>query len=153
CPAQTTSAPPIAEPGFDLRLFRPAVDSKGLFAVNGTDILGAGDLSFGLVGDAGFGLLRAGRNGAPLVANQFSGYLSANVGIANVLVVGAQIPFHLIAGPGAGTPEVPQSGMLSGYAPSASGLSYQGLGDITVHAKLRWLRAEYFPVGLAVILQ
>ena len=34
--------------GFDLRLFRPAVDSKGLITLNGTDILGSGRFSFGL---------------------------------------------------------------------------------------------------------
>src|ERR1700683_702015 len=44
--------------GLDTHLFRPAIDSKGLFATNGSDILGAGDLSFGLVIDYGKDLLR-----------------------------------------------------------------------------------------------
>ena len=35
--------------GLDTHLFRPAMDSKGFFATNGSDILGKGDLSFGLV--------------------------------------------------------------------------------------------------------
>src|SRR5258706_14768350 len=43
--------------GWDLHLYRPAVDSKGLLSVNGTDILGANAFSFGLIIDAGFGLL------------------------------------------------------------------------------------------------
>src|SRR5688572_16154099 len=34
--------------GADTHLFRPAVDSKGFFSVNGSRILGAGDVSFGL---------------------------------------------------------------------------------------------------------
>src|SRR5215472_4866600 len=33
--------------GMDTHLFRPAVDSKGLFTTNGSDILGANDISFG----------------------------------------------------------------------------------------------------------
>jgi OmpA-OmpF porin, OOP family len=44
--------------GADTHLFRPAVDSKGFFSVNGTDILGAGDVSFGLVLDYGRNILR-----------------------------------------------------------------------------------------------
>src|SRR4051812_10554224 len=43
--------------GMDLHLFRPAVDSKGFFSVNGADILGSKDISFGLVLDYGHGLL------------------------------------------------------------------------------------------------
>jgi len=44
--------------GMDTHLFRPAVDSKGFFSVNGSDILGKGDISFGLVLDYGRNLLR-----------------------------------------------------------------------------------------------
>src|SRR5436190_1941092 len=44
--------------GINTRLFRPAVDSKGFFSVNGTDVIGKMDYAFGLVLDGGFGLLR-----------------------------------------------------------------------------------------------
>ncbi len=44
--------------GLDTHLFRPAVDSKGFFSVNGSDILGAKNLSFGLVLDYGRNLMR-----------------------------------------------------------------------------------------------
>jgi outer membrane protein OmpA-like peptidoglycan-associated protein len=44
--------------GADTHLFRPAVDSKGFFSVNGSDILGAGDVSFGLVLDYGRNIMR-----------------------------------------------------------------------------------------------
>ena len=37
--------------GLDTHLFRPAVDSKGFFHTNGSDILGENDISFGLVID------------------------------------------------------------------------------------------------------
>src|SRR5215813_4264847 len=43
--------------GADAHLFRPAVDSKGYISTNGTNILGDGDYSFGLVLDAGFGIM------------------------------------------------------------------------------------------------
>ncbi len=95
--------------GFDLHLFRHAVDSKGQFTVNGTDILGAGTTSFGLVVDWGRGLARQatllppngmmgmGTPGEPVVANMFSGVLHANVGIANFMIVGLQLPVHLVS--------------------------------------------------------
>ncbi len=44
--------------GMDTHLFRPAVDSKGFFSVNGSDILGAKNISFGLVLDYGRNLMR-----------------------------------------------------------------------------------------------
>jgi outer membrane protein OmpA-like peptidoglycan-associated protein len=47
--------------GMDTHLFRPAVDSKGFVTVNGSDILGDGDVSFGLVLDYGHNILRAAR--------------------------------------------------------------------------------------------
>ena len=50
--------------GFDSHLFRPAMDSKGLFSVNGSDILGANEVSFGLVIDYGHNLLRTSVQGA-----------------------------------------------------------------------------------------
>ena len=39
------------------------------------------------------------------------------------------------------------------FNPGTNPWARQGLGDIILHAKLRWLRAEYWPVGLAVVLQ
>lgn len=50
--------------GMDTHLYRPAVDSKGFFHVNGTDIIGAGDISFGMTLDWGHTLLRT-RNEDP----------------------------------------------------------------------------------------
>src|SRR6478752_9194277 len=56
--ASATRAPATNGDGMDTHLFRPAVDSKGFFSVNGSDILGAGNLSFGLVLDYGKNLMR-----------------------------------------------------------------------------------------------
>jgi hypothetical protein len=44
--------------GMDLHLFRPAVDTRGYFTVNGTEVMPHKEFSFGLVLDAGFGTLR-----------------------------------------------------------------------------------------------
>jgi OmpA-OmpF porin, OOP family len=44
--------------GLDTHLFRPAVDSKGFFSVNGTDVIGHNDFSFGMTLDWGHTLMR-----------------------------------------------------------------------------------------------
>ena len=150
--------------GYDLHLFRPAVDSKGQFSVNGTDILGAGDFSFGFVGDIGIGMLHNDQaTGNPaLVGTGFTGTLQANIGIGNVIALGLQVPIQVFSGDGRQQPTMMNPNNDSAnfrgisrslYNPNERGLAYQGLGDITVHAKLRWLRAEYFPVGLAILVQ
>ena len=56
--ASATRAPAANGDGMDTHLFRPAIDSKGFFSVNGSDILGAGNVSFGLVLDYGRNLMR-----------------------------------------------------------------------------------------------
>jgi len=43
--------------GFETHFFRPAIDSKGYISTNGTNILGAGDYSFGLVLDVGLSIM------------------------------------------------------------------------------------------------
>lgn len=148
--------------GFDLHLFRHALDSKGQFTVNGTDILGAGDPSFGLIVDWGRGLARRGSVlsagqtvpslDAPLVDNMFSGVFHANLGIANYLVVGLQLPVHLVDGPAySGSDRT--LGAIPGYSPQNGGLFFQGFGAFGLHAKLRLLRSERSNFGLALILQ
>jgi hypothetical protein len=46
--------------GMDVRMFRPAVDSKGFISLNGTSVLGDRDYSFGLVLDMGVGIFPIG---------------------------------------------------------------------------------------------
>src|SRR5688572_33055022 len=68
--AQTTGSGSRVGPrngdGMDTHLFRPAMDSKGFFSVNGSDILGRGDISFGLVLDYGRNILRTRSDRTPL---------------------------------------------------------------------------------------
>jgi outer membrane protein OmpA-like peptidoglycan-associated protein len=148
--------------GFDLHIFRHAVDSKGQFTVNGTDIIGSRSTSFGLIVDWGRGLARRGTlvnsmmgsaaGTEPLVGDMFSGVFHANVGIANFMVVGLQLPVHLVSGPGyTGGDTLIQP--LAGYTPQNGGLSFQGFGTASIHAKFRFLRSERTNFGLAFILQ
>ncbi|MCC7539522.1 MAG: OmpA family protein [Deltaproteobacteria bacterium] len=136
--------------GASFRLFRPAVDSKGQLTVEGTDILGHLDLSFGLVLDWGRGLYRdavlEGGNDdvTRVIDNQFTGTFHVNVGLWNHLVVGAQVPVHVLDGPA--------SVMNDGFAAPMDGLSHQGIGDLVLHAKWRILRSDQDPIGLAAIL-
>jgi OOP family OmpA-OmpF porin len=64
-PSYSQRAPGGVNEGADTHLFRPAVDSKGFFSVNGSDILGANDVSFGLILDYGRNILRTNDSGVP----------------------------------------------------------------------------------------
>ncbi|MEC7518265.1 MAG: OmpA family protein [Myxococcota bacterium] len=157
CVATPAAAQSRLTGGMDLRLLRPPVDSKGLLTLNGTDILGENALSFGLVLDGGFGLVPfegfvndgtvratdAARTGR-LVDAMVTGTLHANWGIANLLVVGAQLPVSVISGP-----DVTVPGQLEG----GGGLAYQGFGGVVLHGKIRLLRPDRDAFGLAASVQ
>jgi outer membrane protein OmpA-like peptidoglycan-associated protein len=156
----------VGDVGMDAHLFRPAVDSKGYISTNGTNILGDGDYSFGLVLDAGFGIMPMtgfvyGRRDTVdfdgddptgfeetdhLIDAAITGTLHFNYGIANTAVVGVQVPIMVLGGPNVMVPEI--------YNDTSSplGLDTQGFGNITLHGKLRMLRYEQHAVGLAGIL-
>lgn len=147
--------------GMDVHLFRPAVDSKGYISVNGTSILGDGDISFGLILDAGFGILPVkgfendkGTNFDDaeetdrLVDAAITGTLHFNYGIANTAVVGLQVPIMVITGPNVVLP-----GYYNDQSVSPQGLDSQGIGNLVLHGKVRLLRHESNPVGLAAIVQ
>jgi outer membrane protein OmpA-like peptidoglycan-associated protein len=144
--------------GFDTHLFRPAVDSKGFYTVNGSDILGANDFMFGLVLDYGGELLRVrdfGQKSSQLINHSFQGTGQFNYGIANVVQVGIQVPLNLMVGDAqvnnAGQPTVP---------PPAEGaqqwnttqVDSQTLGFVALHGKWRILRVER-GLGLAIVGQ
>ncbi len=145
--------------GLDLRLFRPAVDSRGLFAADGSDVLGSGALSFGLHLDAGFGLIpyggfvdEPGRSAGTrevthhLVDLAATGTLQANVGVPGSVVVGLQLPVQLLVGPDVVVPGVFND-------PASGGASFQGVSDLSLHVKWRVLRRSRAPVGLALVLR
>ena len=137
--------------GTDTHLFRPALDSKGLFATNGTDILGRNAFSFGLVLDYGNTLLRVkdlGQGSPELIKHSFQGTFQFNFGIANVLAVGLDIPVGLLANDAQVQPN--GAAVLPGQW-STSQLDAQNLGFLAAHAKWRILRVEQgFGLALAV---
>ena len=154
--ASAQSAHLIGDVGMDAHLFRPAVDSKGYISTNGTNILGDGDYSFGLVLDAGFGIMpfegfvyarstTVDFSGAEpsgyestdhLIDAAITGTLHFNYGIANTAAVGIQVPIMVLGGPNVIVPGV----YNNDGAPL--GLDTQGFGNITLHGKLRMLRYE-----------
>lgn len=68
-PQEYRAADAVNPGGMDTHLWRPAVDSKGFFTQNGTDILGADAISLGLVIDYGYGILRTRASGVPQVVD------------------------------------------------------------------------------------
>ncbi|MCC6874314.1 MAG: OmpA family protein [Sandaracinaceae bacterium] len=156
-PTNTSAQARLTAGGMDLRLMRPPVDSKGWLTLDGTDVLGHLALSFGLYLDAGFGLLpfegfvndgsvRAAdaERVSRLVDVLFTGTLEANLGLGNLVVVGAQIPVNVLAGRDITVP--------GQYGGNGGGLSYQGFGGVVLHGKVRLLRPER-GFGLAATLQ
>ena len=139
-------------PGLDTHLFRPAMDSKGLFTTNGAGILGAGDLSFGLVIDYGNTLLRVhdlGQKTPALISDSFQGTFQANYGIANMFVVGLDLPVNLMTG----DPQISSGGpAVLPNQWSTSKLDSETLGYVGLHGKWRITRVER-GIGLALGLQ
>ncbi len=134
--------------GIDTHLFRPAMDSKGLFTTNGSDILGNKEISFGLVIDYGHNLLRM-PNGGQLIDHSFQGTLQFNYGLLNQLVVGVDIPLDLMSG---GQQLTPGGASLYPNIWGPQQLNYQGFAFIAAHAKWRITRVEH-GIGLALGLQ
>ncbi len=173
--AQSTGNPRVEGvngDGMDTHLFRPAIDSKGFFSINGSDILGAGNISFGLVLDYGRGIMRTASDRKPLdingkecaddscvvgpgqagtgvpalVQNSFQGTFGFNYGIANKAVVGVSIPVNLMTGD-----EAYGIGQ-TGATYSSAQLDSQKLSFLALHGKLRLTRVDR-GIGLAVLVQ
>ncbi len=142
------SVPVSNSDGFDTHLFRPAMDSKGLFSVNGSEIIGAKEFSVGLVIDYGRNLLRVtdlGQRSAQLIDHSFQGTAMFNYGIANRFTVGLAVPVNLMSGNEQFTPA--GAAVLAGWGPGQ--LDSQTIGFVGLHSKLRLLRVDK---GLGVAL-
>ncbi len=159
--------------GMDLHLYRPAVDSKGHLSVNGTDILPHLGISFGLLLDGGFGILPfdgfvnseetqasmanycSGRSDllcGRLIDTSLTGTLHFNLGLANLLIVGVQVPVRITSGANITVPGVFNDVMAS----RTTGADSQFLGNLALHGKIRILRAERndgFGLGAALQLE
>ncbi len=130
--------------GFDTHLFRPSLDTKGLFSVNGTDVLGHLEYSFGLIVDYAHVLLRA-QGGGQLIDHSFQGTFQGNFGLFNQVDVGVDLPIDLLAGP------IRTDANLAGRWTNQR-VEFQGVGYVGAHAKWRILRVER-GFGVAVGLQ
>jgi outer membrane protein OmpA-like peptidoglycan-associated protein len=136
--------------GFDTHLFRPAMDSKGLFSINGSDILGKNEVSFGLVIDYAHNLLRTPFTD-PLIEHSFQGTFQFNYGLANVFVVGIDLPVDLSSGVQQNDANGNQQSIyVNKWGPDK--LAFQGFGYLGAHAKWRITRVEH-GFGVAVGLQ
>jgi outer membrane protein OmpA-like peptidoglycan-associated protein len=135
--------------GLDTHLFRPAMDSKGLFTVNGSDILGKNEISFGLVIDYAHNLLRTPFT-SPLIDHSFQGTLQFNYGLLGALVLGLDVPIDLMSGgQQLDSNGNPQPVYVNKWGPDK--LAFQGLGFVGAHAKWRITRVERgFGVALGV---
>src|SRR5450432_4941145 len=151
--AQLTNAP------VDLQIFRPAMDSKGFITLNSSAVLGQWDFSFGLVvsyarkplalkGTQMFG----GKTNAFNVDNLVSPSLQGAVGFTKLphlgIELGLVIPLSVLSG--AGTPSDPATAGMPNTGADYT-FTKQGLGDIQLHPKFRFLNATRGGVGLAVI--
>ncbi len=161
----------LVDGGMDLHLFRPAIDSRGYFTVNGSEVMPHKEFSFGLVMDAGFGILRydgfesnpnllaSERNNESRIARQaFTGTFMFNFGLVDRLVVGIALPITFFRGDAVQTPD--RGGTCSGatsagclYNFEGDGLRSQGVGDLMLSAKLRLLNLGRYPAGIAVTLR
>src|SRR5882672_2535150 len=135
--------------GMDTHLFRPAVDSKGFFSVNGSDILAANDISFGLVMDYGHNIMRLepGHGADALLTHSFQGTFNFNYGIAGLATVGITLPVNLEGGSA-----VNNVGPNNALYNTVGDFSSQSFGFIGLHGKYRITRVER-GLGLAVLAQ
>jgi len=148
------AAPARAQVGgnIDLNAFRPAMDSRGFITVNASQVLGHGELSFGLVTNWGYRVLQFKEgDSAYEVTNVITPTLIAAFGLKLgpvELEPGVSLPFQVMSGD-RDPDEVGTPGMNNGDRFSFDG---QGLGDMGLHLKWRLLSTSKAPrIGVAII--
>jgi OmpA-OmpF porin, OOP family len=132
---------------FNLQLFRPAVDSKGYFTVNASQVLGHLDFSIGLIGTYARRTLELEGNGAGFTVNDFiTAQVQAALGLFKWVELGVSLPVHIMFG-GRQPPYRPMDSNLN------NDLSFgaQFVGDFGIHPKVRFLNTSRHPVGLALL--
>ena len=148
--------PASAQNGANINLnaFRPAMDSRGYITINASQVLGHKELSFGLVTSWGRNVLSF-EEGANIyeVNNIISPTLVGAYGLKFGLIeleFGLSMPFKLMNGDRSpdnnnGTPANPNDDENFQF-------DGQGLGDLGVHLKTRFLSTSKGPkLGLAVV--
>jgi OmpA-OmpF porin, OOP family len=139
--------------GMEARLFRSAVDTKGHFTVDATPILPHLAISLGLVLDFGFNEWVAVEQKDKVydktkVDTFIGSVLMFNLGLLDMIAIGIQIPLDITSGQAldveTGDPTASKS---SGWSTKG------GIGDIALHLKLRWLRADRHMFGVGTVIQ
>ena len=149
---------PADRGALDLRLLRAAVDSKGLFGVNASDIMPHLDISIALILDYGHNLFPVDSTGGAthLVSDAIDANIGFNIGLLNFMVVGFSLPIVILSGDAVdGVSGWDHWDTRRETTPITAGHSFSAehVGDLEVHAKFRFLRAERHPVGLGAIVQ
>jgi OmpA-OmpF porin, OOP family len=164
---------PANSGAMDLRLFRAAVDSKGLFGVNASDIMPHLDISIALVLDYGHNIVgvdaadwddandnnvidpgEASTTSTHLVSDAIDVNLGFNIGLFNFMEVGFSLPVVILSGPATYGVTGWERWNDRVNAPTVTpSFSAQHVGDLEVHAKFRILRVERNPVGLGAVVQ
>lgn len=131
----------------DLSGFRPAIDSRGYLTVNASQVLGHGELSFGIGAlDWGYKLLDFEGNGAEysidnIITATLIGAVGLKLGPAE-LEFGVSAPIRIMYGDIGPDPDSNTDFKVDG----------QGFGNLGVHLKTRFLKTSKGPkVGLGLI--
>ncbi len=134
---------------FNLQLFRPAVDSKGYFTVNASQILGHLDFSIGLIGTYARKTLELENpNGTRFAVNDFiTAQVQGALGLFKWVEIGVSLPIHIMFGGRSPAYRSPIDTNLN------NDLSFgaQFVGDLGIHPKVRFLNTSKYPVGLALL--
>ncbi|HZS41305.1 MAG TPA: OmpA family protein [Polyangia bacterium] len=137
---------------FGLQLFRPAVDSKGYFTVNASQILGHLDFSVGLVATYNrypFNLSSADGKTQFHVSDMVTPQVQAALGLFKWIELGVSLPIQIIFGARSPVFKSPD-----GNPNFNNDLTWgaQFIGDIGGHIKARFLNTSKHPVGLGALV-
>jgi len=152
-----TSAPAGAQTkvgaNIDLNSFKPAIDSRGYITVNASQVLGHKELSFGLVTNWGNSVLKFEQGATTyevlnVISPTIIGAFGLKLGPAE-LEFGASIPFQIMNGDR--DPDF-EGDMNDPNDDEIFKFEGQGLGDIGLHFKMRFLSTSTGPkIGVALI--
>ncbi len=139
--------------GMEVRLFRPAVDTKGHFTTDGSLVLPHLNYSLGMMLDFGFNHWVAVEQEGEFYDKTYmkraiNAVLMANLGLNNMFVVGFQLPIGVSSGVAfGGYDEVNDERLRDEWSTKGA------FGDIALHVKAGWLKADRNPIGLGTVIQ
>ena len=139
--------------GFDLQLFRPAIDTKGYLTLNASQVLGLWDISFGLVGTiAGQPLRLEGIDKTDGNKFNYDFLLTPSLQFAvgfKYAELALTLPVQIASGSGDPSPYINPTNREATATFSYSG---QAIGDLGIHVKGRFLNTSKHAVGLAALV-